>query len=130
MGGMGTIASVMQFKCETCGLINPTERSTCFCGTARGSKAPQVDNKEAAFVLPVDRRPVPTNSSRMELANPGAGLSRSVSQNTGNFEAARQKESPKHKSQQQPHSQLKHSVSYSISAGGCTIFYLFLANSY
>ena len=33
---MGTIASVLQWKCETCSKINPTEKSCCFnCGSKR-----------------------------------------------------------------------------------------------
>lgn len=130
---MGTIASVMQFKCEACGLINPTEKSTCICGTVRsGSTAHhRVDNKEAAFVPTADARSRVDSSisnRKMELAKPGAGLSRSVSQNAGNFDAAGLAEQQQHQIEgsgrrsQQPHTQLKHSVSCSISAGGCHWF--------
>lgn len=39
---MGTIASVMQWHCEKCSLINPTEQIKCLrCGSAREFKPPR-----------------------------------------------------------------------------------------
>lgn len=36
---MGSIASVLQWHCERCTLINPTERTRCIrCGTHRGNQ--------------------------------------------------------------------------------------------
>ena len=37
---MGSIASVLQWHCERCTLINPTERSDCLrCGVARAAES-------------------------------------------------------------------------------------------
>lgn len=39
---MGSIASVLQWHCEKCTLINPTEQVKCIrCGTAREFKPPR-----------------------------------------------------------------------------------------
>jgi len=89
---MGTIASVLQWNCESCGKINATERVVCFeCGTSRPARLNNSNHSSK-------------QSSKSGKKEPN-GLSRSISQNQESFAALRQ------------HSRLKHSVSYSSASG-------------
>jgi len=97
---MGTIASVLQWHCESCGKINATERVVCFeCGTSRPTHPKHTSSQQS------------TKSGKKELSS--NGLARSISQNQESFAALRSNVIQK----RQQHTQLKHSVSYTSSPG-------------
>ena len=128
---MGSVASVMQFKCAHCQRINPTERQSCFaCGVHRSQA---VDNHEVTtsdvllagrlFVPAAHDRPTAASSSKMQSSSTDDGksatpvgstsLARTASHLGDKELVTRERTSNRNKS----HSQLKHSVSYSSTAG-------------
>lgn len=74
---MGTIASVMQWHCEKCSLINPTEQIKCLrCGSAREFKPPRKprlcdDSENRTFKYSTfPGNPVTKDASTSELIRP------------------------------------------------------------
>jgi hypothetical protein len=107
---MGTIASVLQWRCGDCGLINPTEKSICYsCSSSRAvfdvSSSGFVDNKMSEETGPV------------ELASKTTSLTRSISQSHKNS-LSKSNSNQKINSNSSHHSPLKHSVSNSSSSSG------------
>lgn len=130
---MGSVASVMQFKCLSCQKINATERRTCYsCGTPRSVIL--VDNhkvtasSEIPAVVSDANNAIASSYPAMELpssnntASVGSGLARSVSHTGEDFAS-------KGKSKLRNHSHLKHSVSY-VSKSGEFIFHKLNLNIY
>lgn len=127
---MGSVASVMQFKCLSCQKINATERLTCYsCGTPRSVIL--VDNhkvtasSEIPAVVSDANNGIARSYPAMELpssnntASVGSGLARSVSHTAEDFAS-------KGKSKLRNHSHLKHSVSYVSKSGEfiCHTFFI------
>lgn len=112
---MGTIASVLQWKCD-CGLINPTEKSICYscCSSRRRVHHQSVFNATTGFV----GSKMSDKIGSVEFVSK-TSLSRSISQNhTSNNGMLKSNSNQKISS----HSPLKHSVSYSSSPAGINYY--------
>ncbi len=80
---MGTIASVLQWKCELCLQVNPTEKSCCFnCGSKR-SHQDAVEENVRPMCSPVN---FPLEENNRTSSHPQLKHSVSYSNTSGKIE--------------------------------------------
>jgi len=117
---MGTIASVLQWRCGDCGLINPTEKSICYtCSSSRA--VIDAASSSSAFVA---SGKMSEEMGPVECASKTTSLSRSISlvqshnKSTSSLPKSNSNQKITATSSSSHHSPLKHSVSYSSSSAG------------
>ena len=119
---MGTIASVLQWRCGDCGLINPTEKSICYtCSSSR----PVFDAASSSSAGFVASGKMSEEMGPVECASKTTSLCRSISlvQSHNKSTSSLPKSNSNQKiitatSSSSHRSPLKHSVSYSSSSEG------------